>query len=92
VPTLYTTYEWAIQYIPNRRLTNSYILVEPKTPSDATRIQKQVEALGYRTLAKDQLPFRRRNGHIGSQRVHQCIGQTDLSVTSSDHGIGPDFQ
>ena len=32
MPTLYTTYERAIQYIPNPRYTISYVLVEPKSP------------------------------------------------------------
>ncbi len=32
VPTLYTTYNRALQYIPNTRFTISYLLVEPKTP------------------------------------------------------------
>lgn len=54
VPTLYTTYERAIQYIPNPRFTISYILVEPKTPGDAARIQQQVKALGYLALTKNQ--------------------------------------
>ena len=34
VPTLYTTYERALQYIPNPRFTISYVLVEPKSPAD----------------------------------------------------------
>ena len=34
VPTLYTTYNRAIQYIPNPRFTISYILIEPKSPAD----------------------------------------------------------
>jgi putative ABC transport system permease protein len=46
VPTLYTTYNRAIQYIPNPRFTISYILVEPKTPGDIREIQRQVQALG----------------------------------------------
>lgn len=54
VPTLYTTYERALQYIPNPRFTISYVLVEPKSPADAARIQAQVKALGYLALTKDQ--------------------------------------
>ena len=34
IPTLYTTYNRAIQYIPNPRFTISYVLVEPKSPAD----------------------------------------------------------
>ncbi|HEV2576298.1 MAG TPA: ABC transporter permease [Acidobacteriaceae bacterium] len=53
-PTLYTTYERAIQYIPNPRYTISYILVRPKSQADVVQIQKQVRALGYLALTKDQ--------------------------------------
>ena len=36
VPTLYTTYQRALQYLPNPRFTISYVLLEPKNPADAT--------------------------------------------------------
>ena len=54
VPTLYTTYNRCLQYIPNSRFTVSYVLVEPKTPQDIPRIQKQVAAAGYVALTDDQ--------------------------------------
>jgi putative ABC transport system permease protein len=54
IPTLYTTYERAIQYIPNPRFTISYVLVEPKSLSDVPRIKQQVEALGYRARTKEE--------------------------------------
>lgn len=54
LPTLYTTYERAIQYIPNPRYTVSYVLVEPKSPSDIPKIKQQVAALGYLALTKDE--------------------------------------
>jgi len=54
IPTLYTTYERAIQYIPNPRFTISYVLVEPKSASDIPRIKQQVEALGYRARTKEE--------------------------------------
>ncbi|RDU99338.1 ABC transporter permease [Trinickia dinghuensis] len=46
-PTLYTTYNRAIQYIPSTRFTTSYILVEPKSAADIPHIKEQVQALGY---------------------------------------------
>ena len=58
VPTLYTTYYRAIQYIPNPRFTISYILVEPKTPADIPEIQRQVQALGYLALTRRQFEDR----------------------------------
>jgi len=54
VPTLYTTYYRALQYVPNPRFTISYILVEPKSPADIPAIQEQVDKLGYVALTKDQ--------------------------------------
>ena len=54
VPTLYTTYERALQYIPNPRFTISYVLIEPKSAADGPRIKKQVQALGYLALTKDE--------------------------------------
>ncbi len=54
VPTLYTTYERAIQYIPSTRYTISYILIEPKVPAAVPYIQQQVRALGYEALTKNE--------------------------------------
>jgi len=54
VPTLYTTYNRALQYIPNMRFTISYLLVEPKTPTDVPLIKQQVAAAGYLALTKDE--------------------------------------
>ena len=50
VPTLYTTYYRALQYIPSPRFTISYILVEPKTPADIPGIKAAAAKLGYRAL------------------------------------------
>lgn len=54
VPTLYTTYYRALQYVPNPRYTISYILVEPKSASDVPRIKQEVRALGYLALMKEE--------------------------------------
>lgn len=54
VPTLYTTYEKALQYLPNPRFTISYVLVEPKSAAHVTYIKQQVQALGYLALTKDE--------------------------------------
>jgi putative ABC transport system permease protein len=54
VPTLYTTYERALQYLPNPRFTTSYVLVEPRSPTDTLYIKQQVRALGYMALTKDE--------------------------------------
>jgi putative ABC transport system permease protein len=54
VPTLYTTYNRALQYIPNSRFTMSYLLVEPKSPADVKAIKAQVAAAGYLALTRDE--------------------------------------
>ncbi|HTZ16953.1 MAG TPA: ABC transporter permease [Dissulfurispiraceae bacterium] len=53
IPTLYTTYKRAIQYLPSTRYTASYILVEPKSQEAVHNIKLQVKNLGYEALTKD---------------------------------------
>jgi putative ABC transport system permease protein len=53
-PTLYTTYNRAIQYLPNSRFTMTYVLVEPKSAADVARIKSEVARLGYRALTEDE--------------------------------------
>lgn len=54
VPTLYTTYTRALQYIPSTRFTTAFILVEPKNGAAIPAIKQQVKALGYEALTKDE--------------------------------------
>jgi putative ABC transport system permease protein len=54
IPTLYTTYNRAIQYIPSTRFTISYILVEPKSSDEVEHIKQQIRLLGYAALTKDE--------------------------------------
>ena len=54
VPTLYTTYNRALQYLPNSRFTMSYLLVEPKSGTDVAAIKKAVAAAGYLALTKEE--------------------------------------
>ncbi len=54
IPTLYTTYNRAITYIPSMRFTTSYILIEPKSEADIPFIQQQIKKLGYQALTRDQ--------------------------------------
>jgi putative ABC transport system permease protein len=58
VPTLYTTYNRALQFLPQTRFTTSYVLVEPKTRADIPRIEAAVAKLGYLALTKDQFDDR----------------------------------
>ena len=54
MPTLYTTYYRAIQYIPSMRFTISYILIEPKSVADIVHIKQQMQSLGYQALTSDE--------------------------------------
>jgi putative ABC transport system permease protein len=58
VPTLYTTYSRAIEYIPNSRFTLSYILVEPHDTAQVPRIKAAVARLGYLALTSDEFEQR----------------------------------
>lgn len=54
VPTLYTTYKRALQYIPSTRFTTAFILIEPKSSDTVPYIKERVKALGYEALTKDE--------------------------------------
>jgi putative ABC transport system permease protein len=54
VPTLYTTFNRAAEYIPGMRFTISYIMVEPKSVTDVAFIKKEAGRLGYDALTKDE--------------------------------------
>jgi putative ABC transport system permease protein len=64
VPTLYTTYQRALQYLPNPRFTIAYVLVEPKSPADVLHIKQQTQAMGYLALTKDEFIDRITNFYI----------------------------
>jgi putative ABC transport system permease protein len=52
VPTLYTTYNRAIQYLPTSRFTMAYVLAEPKSAPDVAAIKSEVARLGYVALTE----------------------------------------
>jgi putative ABC transport system permease protein len=64
IPTLYTTYNRAIQYIPSTRYTISYILVEPKSSEEVPYIKQQVKVLGYEALTKNEFISKIANFYI----------------------------
>ena len=55
IPTLYTTFSRAIQYIPSMRYTVSYILVEPADAAAIPGIKADVARLGYEVLTEAEL-------------------------------------
>ena len=54
VPTLYTTYNRAISYIPSTRFTSAFILVEPKSDDAVPYIKAQIAQFGYEALTKEE--------------------------------------
>ncbi len=78
IPTLYTTYERASQYLPNPRYTISFVLVEPKTAADVQNIEKQVAALGYLALTKQE--FMKRTADFF---MYQTGGGTNILIMTA---------
>jgi putative ABC transport system permease protein len=58
VPTLYTTYSRAIEYLPTTRFTISYVLLSPKDDSAIPHIKSEVAKLGYVALTQDEFKAR----------------------------------
>ena len=84
VPTLYTTYSRAIEYLPTTRFTISYILLQPKTPQAAAGIARAVAKLGYVARTRDQF-----NRHIADYYTYQTgIGTNILLMTVISFIVG----
>jgi len=58
VPTLYTTYNRAIEYIPTTRFTISYVLAQAKSDAEIAGIKQKVAKLGYIALTKEEFDQR----------------------------------
>jgi putative ABC transport system permease protein len=83
-PTLYTTYNRALQYIPSTRFTISYVLVEPKANSDIAYIKQQVDRLGYLALTSGEFQDR-----ISNYLKYQTgIGTNTLLMTVISFIVG----
>jgi len=54
VPTLYTTYNRAIQYLPTARFTTAFVLIEPKSATDIPHIKEEIKRLGYIALTDQE--------------------------------------
>ena len=54
LPTLYTTYKRATEFVPSGRYTVSYVLVEPQTPAAIPGIKAAVQRLGYVARTDDE--------------------------------------
>ena len=84
IPTLYTTYSRAIQYLPTTRFTTSYILVEPNGTAAVARIKADVGRLGYLALTRDEF-----NQRIGDFYKYQTgVGTNILLMTVISFIVG----
>ncbi len=54
IPTLYTTFSRAVQYVPSMRYTISYVLVEPASAQAVPHIKQEVAKLGYEALTEKE--------------------------------------
>jgi putative ABC transport system permease protein len=84
IPTLYTTYSRALQYIPSMRFTMSYLLVEPKSPADVAAIKRQVASAGYLALTKEEFITKISDFY----KYHTGIGTNMLIMTVISFIIG----
>lgn len=84
VPTLYTTYNRAIQYVPGTRFTISYILVQAKNDAAIAGIKQQVAKLGYLALTKGEF-----NQRIADYYTYQTgVGTNILLMTVISFIVG----
>jgi putative ABC transport system permease protein len=84
VPTLYTTYYRAIQYIPSMRFTMSYVLVQVKSDAAVAGVKEQVAKLGYVAFTKDEF-----NNRISDYYTYQTgVGTNILLMTVISFIVG----
>ena len=84
VPTLYTTYSRAVEYLPTTRFTISYVLVKPKSAADIPAIKREVAALGYIAYTKAEF-----NSHVSDFYIYQTgIGTNILLMTVISFVVG----
>jgi putative ABC transport system permease protein len=84
VPTLYTTYYRAIEYIPSMRFVMSYVLVRPKSEAVVAGIKQKVASLGYVALTKSEF-----NNRISDFYTYQTgIGTNILLMTVISFIVG----
>ena len=84
IPTLYTTYSRAIQYIPSTRFTMSYVLAEAKSLADIPAIKAKIAALGY--VARTDQDF---NQYISDYYTYQTgVGTNILLMTVISFIVG----
>ncbi|MBD0678532.1 ABC transporter permease [Pseudomonas sp. PSB11] len=84
VPTLYTTYRRAIEYIPTTRFTVSYILLKPRSKRAEAAIKQQVAQLGYIAMTRAEF-----NQRIANYYIYQTgVGTNILMMTAISFLVG----
>src|ERR1019366_8845808 len=84
VPTLYTTYSRAIEYIPTTRFTISYVLAQAKSEVAVADIKRQVAKLGYVAFTKNEF-----NNRIADYYTYKTgIGTNILMMTIISFIVG----
>lgn len=84
IPTLYTTYSRAVQYIPSARYTMSYVLAQAKNEAAIPGIKKMVANYGY--VARTNEEF---NQYISDYYKYQTgIGTNILLMTVISFIVG----
>jgi len=84
VPTLYTTYNRAIQYIPTTRFTISFVLAKAKNDAAIPGIKEKVAKLGYLALTKNEF-----NKRIADFYTYQTgVGTNILLMTVISFIVG----
>ena len=84
VPTLYTTYSRAIEYLPTTRFTISYVLVQARSPDAIDGIKRKVAELGYVALTKKEF-----NQRIANFYIYQTgVGTNILLMTVISFIVG----
>jgi putative ABC transport system permease protein len=84
MPTLYTTYSRAVQYIPSMRYTISFVLVRPKNAAAIPHIRDEVAKLGYVTQTEESFV-----DHIKTWYMwHTGLGTNLLLMTAIAFVVG----
>jgi putative ABC transport system permease protein len=84
IPTLYTTFSRAIQYIPSLRSTVSYILIEPTSVDAIPGIKSEVAKLGYVAVTEDEFIDRITDFYM----YHTGMGTNILIMTAISFIVG----
>lgn len=84
VPTLYTTFRRATQYIPSTRFTISFVVAKAKDAQGLANVKRAVAKLGYIALTKDEF-----NKRVANYYIYQTgVGTNILLMTIISFIVG----